>query len=148
MAEPLDRRTAPESTLYGAEDSWETTWKDSWEKEWEEWWRTDRVDAVGWAALFLWGAIVVVAHNTSFQNSFDWWNGWGVFWFGAGVIVLVETVFRSTLPRYRSKWGWTLFWGTAFLAIGLGELAGPVWYALPLAAIAAVILSGAFSRSA
>ena len=65
----------------------------------------------------------------------------------AGGAVLVEAVFRTAMPRYRSKWGWTLFWGAAFLAIGLGELASPVWYALPLVAIAVIILSGAFARN-
>ncbi len=122
--------------------------KESWEADWEDWWRTDRMDALGWAALFMWGALVVVAENTSFRDNFDWWVGWGVFWVGAGVIVLVEAVFRGAMPRYRSKWGWTLFWGSAFLALGLGELSSPVWYALPLAAIAAIILSGAFARRA
>ena len=117
----------------------------SWETDWEDWWKTDRVDAVGWAALFLWGALVVVAENTSFRDNFDWWAPWGVFWVGAGVIVLVEAFFRTARPRYRSKWGWNLFWGTAFLAFGFGELASPVWYALPLVAIATIILAGAFS---
>ena len=118
---------------------------ESWEGDWEEWWQTDRLDAVGWAALFLWAALVVVAENTSFRDNFDWWVPWGVFWVGAGVIVLTETVFRTAMPRYRSKWGWTLFWGTAFLALGLGELVGPIWYALPLVAIATTILVGTFS---
>jgi hypothetical protein len=49
--------------------------------------------------------------------------------------------------EYRSKWGWTLFWGTALLAVGLGELASPAWYALSLLAIAAAILKDAFARS-
>ncbi|MCP5110298.1 MAG: hypothetical protein GY953_05640, partial [bacterium] len=89
-----------------------------------------------------------LAENTSFRDNFDWWAGWGVFWFGAGVIVLVEAVLRMAMPRYRSKWGWTLFWAAAFLAFGLGELASPVWYALPLVAVAVTILSGAFARSA
>jgi hypothetical protein len=139
MLESQDMRIAPEKQRSDAEESWEAGW--------EDWWRSDRMDAVGWAALFLWGALVVVAENTSIRDNFDWWGGWGVFWVGAGVIVLVEAVFRTAMPRYRSKWGWTLFWGAAFLAFGLGELASPVWYALPLVAIAVIILSGAFARN-
>ncbi len=139
MFEQHDTEAAPEAAREGAEESWERTWDD--------WWRTDRADAVGWAAIFLWGALVVVAEYTSFRDDFDWWNGWGVFFVGAGVIVLLEALARLAMPRYRSKLGWTLFWGTAFLAIGLGEVADPVWYALPLAAIAVVILGGAFARS-
>lgn len=116
-------------------------------RTWENWWTSDRLDAVGWAALFLWGALVVVAESTSFRDDFDWWEGWGVFLIGAGVIVLVEAVARLGIPRYRSKFGWTLFWGSAFLAFGLGELASPAWYALPLVAIALAILKDALVRS-
>jgi len=114
---------------------------------WENWWRSDRLDALGWAALFLWGALVVVAEYTSFRDDFDWWEGWGVFFVGAGAIVLVEAIVRLGIPEYRSKFGWTLFWGSAFLAFGLGELASPVWYALPLVAIAVVILKDVLVRS-
>jgi hypothetical protein len=142
MLDSHDQRNISDFTCRDTDEKRDADWAD-----WEDWWKTDRVDAVGWAALFLWGALVVVAENTGFRDNFDWWAAWGVFWVGAGAIVLVETVFRTAMPRYRSKWGWTLFWGTAFLAIGLGELAGPIWYALPLVAIAATILSGAFSPS-
>lgn len=121
--------------------------KDDFEAAWAEWWKSDRLDAVGWAALFLWGALVVVASNTSFRDDFDWWSGWGVFFAGAGVITLVEAMFRAWMPAYRSKIGWTLFWGAVFLALGLGELASPVWYALPLVVVAGIILKGAFDRS-
>ncbi len=137
----LDHReeAAPEDQLTGA--------RDSWDQSWEDWWKSDRLDAIGWAALFIWGALVVVAENTSFRDDFSWWQGWGVFFVGAGAIVLAETLIRLAMAEYRSKWGWNLFWGSAFLAIGLGELASGVWYALPLAALAIVILSGAFART-
>jgi hypothetical protein len=118
-----------------------------WDETWGQWWSTDRLDGVGWAALFFWGALVVLGTYTSFRDDFDWWNGWGVFFVGAGAIVLGETVVRLVMREYRSKWGWTLFWGTAFLAVGLGELASPAWYALPLVAIATVILKDALVRS-
>lgn len=120
---------------------------ESWQQDWDDWWKSDRVDAVGWAALFLWGALLVVAHNTSFRDDFDWWDGSGVFFVGAGAIVLIQTLVRIGIPQYRSKWGWTLFWGTAFQAVGLAELASPFWYALPMVAIAAIILREAFARS-
>lgn len=95
--------------------------------------------------LFLWGALVVLATYSSFRDDFDWWDGWGVFLVGAGVVVLIQTLVRLRMPEYRSKWGWTLFWGTAFLSGGLAELTSPVWYALPLVAIAVVILKDVFA---
>jgi hypothetical protein len=122
--------------------------KKPFEEAWEEWWSSDRLDAFGWAALFLWGAVVVVASYTDLSTDYDWWDGWGVFWVGAGVIVLVEAVVRVLAPAYRAKWGWSLFWGAGFLALGLGELAHSAWYALPLIAIAIVILKDALTRQA
>lgn len=117
-----------------------------WEETWGDWWSSDRLDAMGWAALFMWGALVVVTTYTNLRDDFDWWNGWGVFFVGAGVIVLCEAVLRLVMIDYRSKFGWTLAWGAAFLAIGLGELASPAWYALPLAAIAVLILWEGLTR--
>ncbi|MEE8331201.1 MAG: hypothetical protein V3R84_05460 [Acidimicrobiia bacterium] len=116
------------------------------EQVWEDWWTSDRLDGFGWAALFLWGALVLISQFTSFKDDYDRWEGWGVFFVGAGVIVLVEAAVRLRMPKYRSKFGWTLFWGTAFLAIGLGELVSPIWYALPLVAIAVVILKDTLTR--
>ena len=121
--------------------------KDKWEEAWDGWWKTDRVDSVGWALLFLWGALVIVGDATSFRDDFDWWAPWGVFFVGAGVIVLVEAVVRLFMTEYRSKFGWTLFWGTVFLSLGLGEVAHPAWHALPLVAIAVITLRSAFVRT-
>jgi hypothetical protein len=116
------------------------------EHAWEDvptpWWKADRLDGLGWAVLFLWGAFVVVASYLDFTEDYDWWDAWGVFFLGAGVIVLAEATIRLAVPRLREGWGWDLFWGTAFLALGLGSLASEVWYALPLVAIAVVILAG------
>lgn len=121
--------------------------KERWERTWESWWKTDRVDAVAWGLGFLWGALVIVGDGTSFRDDISWWEPWGVFLVGAGVIVLLSTVFRVLTPEYRLKWGWALFWGTVFLSQGLGALAHPAWRALPLAALAGVILTSALGRT-
>lgn len=132
--------------LYGMETAPEETGKGGTESR-DDWWKSDRIDGVGWAALFLWGALVVVAENTSFRDDFDWWEAWGVFFIGAGVILMIQTIVRLGMPEYRSKWGWTFFWGTAFLAFGLGELSSPVWYSLPLVALALIVLRETLARS-
>jgi hypothetical protein len=106
-------------------------------------WTSDRLDGIGWAALFLWAALVVVASSTEFSNEYESWDGWSVFWLGAGVIVLVEALIRLVVPAYRYKFGWTLFWGALLLSFGLGGLFSPAWYALPLIAAAIGILAGA-----
>ena len=54
------------------------------ESGWDDWWTSDRLDAVGWAAIFIWGAVVVLASYTDFAEDYSWWDGWGVFFVGAG----------------------------------------------------------------
>jgi hypothetical protein len=113
----------------------------------DDWWTSDRLGAAGWAAIFIWGAVVVLATYTDFNEDFSWWDGWGVFFLGTGVIVLAESGVRLFLPRYRSKLSWAFAWEMAFLSIGLGALFSSAWLALALIAVAVVILAGAFRSS-
>jgi hypothetical protein len=114
---------------------------------WHECWRSDRLDGVGWAAIFIWAALVVAADSTSFQSNFGWWDGWGVFFAGAGVIVLAETVLRLLMPVYRARWSWTFIVGSVLLAIGLGTWESLEWvWALVLTAIGIAILRNAILR--
>lgn len=127
-------------------DSHRTAEVEEAERDWREAhkhhrWRSDRLDALWWALVFVWGALVLIADTTSFSDDFDWWDGSGVFWIGAGCLALIGIPLRLGMTRYRSRLGWTLFWGTVFLSLGLGEVVGPAWYALPLVAIAVLILS-------
>ena len=110
-------------------------------------WQSDRVNAFSWAALFLWGAIVVLASSTTWHESYDWWDGWGVFFIGAGVIVTVEAFIRLTMPEYRWKVGWTLMWGIVFLSFGLSVFYGPAWLALVLLALAVATVAGALRNT-
>jgi Na+/alanine symporter len=70
-----------------------------------------------------------------------------VFFTGAGVIVLAETVLRFLMPDYRARWSWTLIVGSVLLAIGLGTWESLEWvWALVLAAIGVAILRNAILR--
>ncbi len=112
----------------------------------EVWWRQDRGDALGWAAVFIWGALVLVAEITNFAENFSWWDGWGVFFVGVGAILLVGTAVRLLVPDYWRpglEWGWIC--GFVLLGVGLGDRAVWVWPLL-LFAIAVVILYRAFTR--
>jgi len=110
-------------------------------------WKSDRVNAFSWAALFLWGAIVVLASSTTWHESYDWWDGWGVFFIGAGVIVTAEALIRLTMPEYRWKVGWTLMWAIVFLSFGLSVFYGPAWLALVLLALAVATVAGALRNT-
>ena len=110
-------------------------------------WKSDRVNAFSWAALFLWGAIVVLASSTTWHERYDWWDGWGVFFIGAGVIVTAEAFIRLTMPEYRWKVGWTLMWAIVFLSFGLSVFYGPAWLALVLLALAVATVAGALRNT-
>ena len=99
----------------------------------EDWWRQDRLDAIGWAVLLIWAAIVMLANF-----------GWGAFFVGAGVIVLLGTFIRLLIPQYRRSLVGGFVLGFILLVIGLG---GWNWiWPLALIAIAIAILVSAFTR--
>ena len=113
----------------------------------KDWWEQDKLDTVGWAFAFIWGALVLLAGTTNFSMQYSWWDGWGVFFTGAGIITLIETVFRLLMPEYRYKWVGSLIFGCILLAFGLGawESAGWIWI-LVLFAIGVIILREALVR--
>ena len=112
---------------------------------WEDCFKSDRLDAIGWAMALLWGAAVIIIDNTTdLPDDYAWWDAWGVFFIGAGVITLVGSIVRLLVAEYRSSWAWSLIWGTVLLCIGLGTVSSPAWYALLLVAIAVVILVSTF----
>ncbi len=114
----------------------------------EEWcghmWHKDRLDAIGWAVFFIWGALVMLAGATKFSENFSWWDGWGVFFAGVGIIVIIGTVIRIMIPEYkRSPVGGFIF-GFILLAIGLG---GWDWtWPLAFIVIGITILVSVFKR--
>ena len=89
-----------------------------------EWWRQDRLDTIGWAAAFIWAALVLLAETTGFAADYTWWDGWAVFFTGAGAITLTATLFRLLMPEYRRPWVGSLIFGLILLSVGIGDWAG------------------------
>ena len=111
------------------------------------WWRSDRLDALGWAAAFLWAALVLLAEAVGYPSGSSWWNGWAVFFVGAGAIVLVETAVRLVVPQYRSSWWWSLIVGAVLLGIGLDSWEAWAWIcALAMAVLGVSILRDVLAR--
>ena len=113
----------------------------------KDWWQNDRIDAIGWGVGFIWGALLLLAGITYFTESFSWWDGWGLFFTGAGVITLLLTIVRLQIPEYRVKWVGSLIWGAILLAIGLGTWTDMGWlWVVALAVVGIIILKEAFMR--
>ncbi len=88
----------------------------------------DRLDTIGWAGVFIWGALILLAEIVGFADEFSGWDGWGVFFVGVGLIVLGGTAIRWLVPEYRrADLGWGLVFGLVLLGIGLGDLAVWIW---------------------
>ena len=115
-------------------------------KGWDEKWRRDRVNAVSWAAILIWGALVLLAETSDFKNHFSWWEGWAVFFAGAGAVLLLTALYRLIVPEHRRAVTGNVILGLVFLGIGLGDLVSwdYIWV-IVLVVIAVMILLRAFA---
>ena len=114
--------------------------------EWgKDWWRSDKLDAIGWAAIFIWGGLVLLMENTDYSSIYPWWDTSSVFFAGAGIIVITEALIRIILPAFRKRIMMLLVIGFIMLAIGLGNLIGMLW-PLVLFSIGIIILVKTFVR--
>ena len=135
--------TEPQQNGDKSGSSWETCWDERSEERWADWWRSDRLDSIGWAAIFFWGALVILAEATGFADGFMWWHGWSVFFTGAGIIVLFEALVRLLIPAYHQRMIACLIFGVILLNMGVGGLGGWFW-ALALIVIGSTILRRVF----
>jgi hypothetical protein len=117
------------------------------EKSWDEKWRRDPINAAVWAVILIWGGLVLLAGNLGLFDRFEIVEGWDVFFVGAGIILLLEVVFRLLVPAYRQPIVGNMILAIVFLAIGLGNLVnwGIIW-GLAIIAIGLYILLGGLRR--
>jgi len=101
-------------------------------------WRSDRLDALGWAAAFLWAALILLAEAIGYPSGSSWWDGWAFFFVGAGAIVLVETIVRLVVPQYHSSWLWSLIFGSVLVGVGLDSWEAWAWICAATMAILGV----------
>lgn len=111
----------------------------------KQWWRSNRLDAVGWALIFIWAGLVLLAESTDYSSTFPWWDGWFVFFAGAGIIVLIEAFIRMVFPAFRKRIMILLIIGFVLLSIGLGKLVNLLWPFL-LISVGIIILVRTFVR--
>ena len=87
-------------------------------------WRRDQVSAIVWGAILIWAGLALIAHNMGLLDRFETLGAWDLVFIGAGVIVLLEVVFRLLVPAYRRAVGGTIIFAIILLGIGLGNWLG------------------------
>jgi len=96
---------------------------------WEEKFRRDPLNAAGWAFLFIWAGLVLLAENMGILDNLRvGLEAWSVIFIGAGIIVLLGVLLRLFVPAYRRPVGGSIVFGFILLGIGLGEVVG--WIAI------------------
>ncbi len=118
------------------------------EKNWDEKWRRDPLNAAGWAAIFIWAGLVLLADNMGFLKPFERLDAWALILIGAGLIVLAEVVVRLLVPAYRKPVVGSIIFGVILLGGGLGNIIGwGVIWPVVLIGLGIIILARGFFRS-
>ena len=137
------------------------------EKEMEknqEKWERDPLGSVIWALILIWAGVVLLATTTGnlgiFTNiltrlgftpvdlpidiDFIPYGAWSVFFFGAGLILVLELIIRVIVPSYRRRIVGTAIVMVVFFGLATGNwmLIGP----LVLIAVGLSIIVGGLTR--
>jgi hypothetical protein len=105
----------------------------------------DRRDARGFGTLLVWGALVLIANAIGAKSVISWWDGWAVFFAGAGMLVLAGTALKYLgSGQSRGKTVGGLICGMVLLGFGIGE-AVPWYWAVVLAVVGLSVLFGSFT---
>lgn len=116
------------------------------EKSWDEKWGRDGVATFTWAAILIWGGIVLLLGNLGILFTRSDTN-WGIFWLGAGAIIMLQALFRRLVPQYRQPVRGSLIVSLVFLGIGLGFVVGWNWvWPIVLIVVGLAILVGFINR--
>ncbi len=116
---------------------------------WDEKWRRDRVNAVSWALLLIWGAVVLFLGTGSNAPVIFQDHGWSIFMVGAGAIILLTALYRALMPEHRRPLLGALILGIILLGVGAGDLVSwseNIIWVIVLLVIAFGILLAAFRR--
>ena len=115
-------------------------------ESWDEKWRRDPIDAAGWALIFIWAGVVLIADNLGYLVSLERLSAWGLIFAGAGVIVLLQVLIRLLVPAYRRPVLGSIIFAVILLGIGLGDLVGwsMIWAVALILIGVAYLLRGFF----
>ena len=87
----------------------------------------------------------MLAEATNYSTNFSGWDGWAVFFAGAGAIVLLGATARLLMPEHRKSVVGRLVCGLILLSFGLGYRIDWAWvWPTVMIVIGVVILQGVF----
>lgn len=152
-----DRKIGEKEEEKQEKDLEKTEEKSAEEKDWDEKWRRDPVNAVTWAAIFIWAGIVFLLDNLGLLGRIEGQFGgiiplknihaWGLVLIGAGAIVILAAAARLLIPEHRRPIFGSLIVGIVLIGIGLGELfTWDIILPLILIALGVSILARGFIR--
>ena len=104
---------------------------------WMEVVQPDTLDPIIWAGAFIWAGVVWLASSLGYLDG----QAWSLFFFGAGVLVLIELAIRLLVPAHRRDLLGTLIWAAVLFWLGDWDL---LWPVLLIAIGASILLRGFF----
>jgi hypothetical protein len=96
---------------------------------------------VAWALILIWGALIILGGWLDFAEKYTWWNSWGLFFIGIGIIGLAGSLIRFLIHDIPNPSLWDFIFGLFFLFLGLGNKTGWIW------AIALLLIGFSILRS-
>lgn len=85
---------------------------------------------VSFALLIIWLGVTLLLQNSGVIDGND--RGWGLFFWGGGVLIILVAVVRAAVPRFRRPVIGGFVWGAIWLGVGFGlwfdrwEVIGPI----------------------
>lgn len=104
---------------------------------WMEMAQPDTLDPIIWAGAFIWAGVVWLASSLGYFDG----QAWSLFFFGAGVLVLIELAIRLLVPAHRRDLLGTLIWAAVLFWLGDWEI---LWPVILIAVGASILLRGFF----
>jgi len=106
-----------------------------------DWRPKDKGDTTAWALILIWGALLLLGGTLDITSEYEWWDPWGLFFIGIGVIGLVGSLLRFLIKDIPNASLWDFLFGAFFLFLGLGNKTGWIW------AIALLVIGFSILRS-
>lgn len=123
----------------------------------------DMLSSISWAFILMWAGVVFLAANMgwfaaygldvntnwAFYTFSDWqsFGVWNLIALGAGGIVLIESLIRFLIPRFRRRIGGSLIGAAVLIGVGLGGwLSWNYLWPLVLIAVGINVLVSGLSR--